>query len=188
MFYYTERDVRWKMMAEGKIIDVAVENTSHSIHLPKQSHQTKSQEFQEHLHSFTDICFQFKFRLWLSDLLDRAIDSDIAVLNREGDRLNYHPLPYDRLNWHTLLNQWEDRKFTWSIIDIVIVFALCKMLRSASTLHLSFINVYIHVCDICAYTCVWYMCIYIYVIYVYICDIKSSTTLSRLSKNKMLSL
>jgi hypothetical protein len=65
---------------------------------------------------------------------------------------------------------------------------LCKMLRSASTLHLSFINVYIHVCDICAYTCVWYMCIYIYVIYVYICDIKSSTTLSRLSKNKMLSL
>ena len=32
------------------------------------------------------------------------------------DRLNYHPLPCDRLSWHTLLNQWEDRKFTWSII------------------------------------------------------------------------
>jgi hypothetical protein len=35
----------------------------HSIHLPKQSHQTKSQEFPEHFHSFTDIIFQFKFRL-----------------------------------------------------------------------------------------------------------------------------
>jgi hypothetical protein len=34
------------MMAEGKIIDVAVKKISHSIHLPKQSHQTKSQEFQ----------------------------------------------------------------------------------------------------------------------------------------------
>jgi hypothetical protein len=32
------------------------------------------------------------------------------------DRLHYHPLPCDRLNWHTLLNQWEDRKFTWNII------------------------------------------------------------------------
>ena len=32
------------------------------------------------------------------------------------DRLNYHPLPCDRLNWHTLLNQWEDRKFTWNIL------------------------------------------------------------------------
>ena len=84
--------------------------------MPKQSHQTKSQEFPEHFHSFTDIIFQFKFRLWLSDLLNRAIDSDIKVLNREGDRLNYHPLPCDRLNWHTLLNQWEDRKFTWNII------------------------------------------------------------------------
>jgi hypothetical protein len=51
------------MMAEGKIIDVAVKKTSHSIHLPKQSHQTKSQEFPEHFHSFTDIIFQFKFRL-----------------------------------------------------------------------------------------------------------------------------
>ena len=81
MFYYTERDVRCKMMAEGKIIDVAVKKTSHSIYLPKQSHQTKSQEFPEHFHSFTDIIFQFKFRLWLSDLLNRAIDSDIKVLN-----------------------------------------------------------------------------------------------------------
>jgi hypothetical protein len=36
------------MMAEGKIIDVAVKKTSHSIYLPKQSHQTKSQEFPEH--------------------------------------------------------------------------------------------------------------------------------------------
>ena len=37
------------MMAEGKIIDVAVKKTSLSIHLPKQSHQTKkSQEFPEH--------------------------------------------------------------------------------------------------------------------------------------------
>ena len=52
-----------KMMAEGKIIDVAVKKTSHSIHLPKQSHQTKSQEFPEHFHSFTNIIFQFKFRL-----------------------------------------------------------------------------------------------------------------------------
>jgi hypothetical protein len=25
--------------------------------------------------------FEFKFRLWLSDLLNRAIDSDIKVLN-----------------------------------------------------------------------------------------------------------
>ena len=63
MFYYTERDVRCKMMAEGKIIDVAVKKTSYSIHLPKQSHETKSQEFPEHFHSFTDIIFQFKFRL-----------------------------------------------------------------------------------------------------------------------------
>jgi hypothetical protein len=45
-----------------------------------------------------------------------AIDSDIKALNREGDRLNYHPLPCDRLNWHTVINQWEDRKFTWSIV------------------------------------------------------------------------
>jgi hypothetical protein len=51
------------MMAEGKIIDVAVKRTSHSIHLPKQSHQTKSQEVPEHFHSFTDSIFQFKFRL-----------------------------------------------------------------------------------------------------------------------------
>jgi hypothetical protein len=36
---------------------------------------------------------------------NRAIDSDIKVLNQEGDRLNYHTLPCDRLNWHTLLNQ-----------------------------------------------------------------------------------
>ena len=92
----------------------------HSIHLSKQSHQTKSQEFPEHFHSFTDVIFQFKFRLWLSDLLNRAIDSDIKVLNRESDRLNYHTLPCDRLNWHTLLNQWEDRKFTWSIIKKIV--------------------------------------------------------------------
>ena len=116
MFYYTERDVRCKMMGVGKIIDVAVKKTSHSIHLPKRSHQTKSQEFPEHFHSFTHIIFQFKFWLWLCDLLNRSIDSDIKVLNREGDRLNYHTLPCDRLKWHTLLNQWEDRKFTWSII------------------------------------------------------------------------
>ena len=52
------------MMAEGKIIDVAVKKTSHSIYLPKQSRdQTKSQEFPEHFHSFTDIIFQFEFRL-----------------------------------------------------------------------------------------------------------------------------
>jgi hypothetical protein len=51
------------MMAEGKIIDVAVKKVSHSIHLPKQNHQTKSQEFPEHFHSFTDIIFQLKFRL-----------------------------------------------------------------------------------------------------------------------------
>jgi hypothetical protein len=30
------------MMAEGKIIDVAVKKTSYSIHLPKQSHQKKN--------------------------------------------------------------------------------------------------------------------------------------------------
>ena len=48
MFYYTERDIRCKMMAEDKLIDVAVKKTSLSIHLPKQSHQTKSQEFAEH--------------------------------------------------------------------------------------------------------------------------------------------
>jgi hypothetical protein len=57
---------------------------------------------------------------WLSDLLNRTIDSDIKVLNREGDRLNYHSLPCDRLNWHTLLNQWEDRKFKWNIIKYII--------------------------------------------------------------------
>jgi hypothetical protein len=51
------------MMAEGKIIDVAIKKTSHPIHLPKQSHQTKSQEFPEHFQSFTDIIFQFKFQL-----------------------------------------------------------------------------------------------------------------------------
>jgi hypothetical protein len=49
------------MMAEGKIIDVAVKKTSHSIHLPKQSHQTKSQEIPEHFHSFTDIIFQYNY-------------------------------------------------------------------------------------------------------------------------------
>ena len=43
------------MMAEGKIIDVAVKKTNHSIHLPKQSHQTKSQEFLEHFHSFSPL-------------------------------------------------------------------------------------------------------------------------------------
>ena len=103
--------------------------TYYSIHLPRQSHQTKSQEFPEHFHSFADIMFQFKFRLWLSDLLNRAIGSDIKVLNREGDRLNYHPLPCDRLNWHTLLNQWEDRKFTWNIIKYIIyVWLLQSML------------------------------------------------------------
>ena len=37
------------------------------------------------------------------------------------DRLNYHPLPCDRLNWHTLLNQWEDMKFTWNIIIYTII-------------------------------------------------------------------
>jgi hypothetical protein len=50
-------------VVEGKIIDVAVKKTNHSMHLPKQSHETKSQEFPEHFHSFTDIIFQFKFRL-----------------------------------------------------------------------------------------------------------------------------
>ena len=39
------------------------------------------QEFPEHFHSFTDIIFQFKFQLWLSDLLNRAVDSDKKVLN-----------------------------------------------------------------------------------------------------------
>jgi hypothetical protein len=48
---------------KGKIIDVAVKKTSHSIYLPEQSHQTKSQEFPEHFHSFTDIRQQqLKFR------------------------------------------------------------------------------------------------------------------------------
>jgi hypothetical protein len=51
------------MMAVGKIIDVAVKKTSHSTYLPKQSNQTNSQEFPEHFLSFTDIIFQFKFRL-----------------------------------------------------------------------------------------------------------------------------
>jgi hypothetical protein len=48
------------------------------------------------------------------------------------DRLNYHPLPCGRLNWHTLLNQWEDRKFTWNIIIIMILICIdldkwCKL-------------------------------------------------------------
>jgi hypothetical protein len=107
VFYYTERDVRCKMMGVGKIIDVAVKKTSHSIHLPKRSHQTKSQEFPEHFHSFTHIIFQFKFRLWLCDLLNRSIDSDIKVLNREGDRLNYHTLPCDRLKWQKRIPKWQ---------------------------------------------------------------------------------
>ena len=36
------------------------------------------------------------------------------------DRLNYYPQPCDRLNLRTLLNQWEDRKFTWNIINTSI--------------------------------------------------------------------
>jgi hypothetical protein len=47
------------MMAEGKIIDVAVKVIQYIC--KKQSHQTKSQEFPEHFHSFTDIIFQYKF-------------------------------------------------------------------------------------------------------------------------------
>jgi hypothetical protein len=49
-------------------------------------------------------------------LLKSFITKTRWVSAREGDRLNYHPLPCDRLNWYTPLNQWEDRKFTWSII------------------------------------------------------------------------
>ena len=37
--------------------------------------------FPENFHSLTYIFFQFKFWLWLSDLLNRTIDSDIKVLN-----------------------------------------------------------------------------------------------------------
>jgi hypothetical protein len=55
------------MMAEGKIIDVAVKKTNHSMHLPKQSHETKSQEFPEHFHSFTDIIY-FALANALNDL------------------------------------------------------------------------------------------------------------------------
>jgi hypothetical protein len=47
------------MMAEGKIIDVAVKKTSHSIHLPKQSHQKKKSGIYKHFHSFTDIIFLY---------------------------------------------------------------------------------------------------------------------------------
>ena len=42
------------------------------------------------------------------------------------DRLNYHPLRCDRLNWHTLLNQWEDRKFTWNIIIRIMTYTFKK--------------------------------------------------------------
>ena len=97
-------------------------------------HQTKSQELLEDFHSLTDIIFQFKFRLWLFNLLNCAIDSDIKVLNWEGDRLNYHPLPCSRLNWHTLHNQWEDRKCTWNIIKhfiyiFSILFLSCMLVK-----------------------------------------------------------
>jgi hypothetical protein len=141
-FIIAKRDARCKMMAEGKIIDVAVKKTNHSIHLPKQSHQTKSREFLEHLHSLTDIIFQIKFRLWLSDLLNRAIDSEIKVLNREGDRLNYHTLPCDRLSWHMLLNQWEDRKFTWSIIILILPRFNCSIFISLQFLTLSLVWIF----------------------------------------------
>ena len=37
--------------------------------------------FPEHFRSLIDRIFQFKFRLWLSGLLNCTIDSDIKVLN-----------------------------------------------------------------------------------------------------------
>jgi hypothetical protein len=33
-------------------------------------------------------------------IVNEFLAIDIKVLNREGDRLNYHPLPCERLNWH----------------------------------------------------------------------------------------
>jgi hypothetical protein len=55
----------WKCSRNSWLLGTRV-RTYYSIHLPRQSHQTKSQEFLEHFHSFGDIMFQFKFRLWLS--------------------------------------------------------------------------------------------------------------------------
>ena len=60
-----------------------------------------------YFHSVTDIVFQFKFRLWLSDLLNRAIDSDIKVLNHVLLTLasvgqivgNYWPVNFSTLAW-----------------------------------------------------------------------------------------
>jgi hypothetical protein len=50
-----------KMMAEGKIIDVAVKKTSHSIHLPKQKHKILSGPDQYNV--FSRILFEFVFCL-----------------------------------------------------------------------------------------------------------------------------
>jgi hypothetical protein len=47
------------------------------------------------------------------------------------DRLNYHPLPCDRLNWNMLLNQWEDRKFTWNIIKTIILIIVIRAIRGS---------------------------------------------------------
>jgi hypothetical protein len=65
------------MMAEGKIIDVAVKKTSHSMHLPKQSHQTKSQEFPEHFHSQKNIN---KYKKCMQSYLLHIIDISLTHL------------------------------------------------------------------------------------------------------------
>ena len=38
-------------------------------------------KFPDHFRSLTDNIFQYKFRLWLSGLLNRTIESDLKVLN-----------------------------------------------------------------------------------------------------------
>jgi hypothetical protein len=66
------------MMADGKIIDVAVKKTSHSIHLPKQSHQTKSQEFPEHFP-----CANLVYHMAEGDnLVDNPLDLKLLCLSQ----------------------------------------------------------------------------------------------------------
>ena len=107
MFYYTERDVRCKMMAEGKIIDVADKKTSHSQYI------CQNKVIRQKVRNFRNTFIP-------SPILFFNLNSLIIRSFKSRNWLNYHTLPCDRLNWHTLLNQWEDRKFTWSIIKKIV--------------------------------------------------------------------
>jgi hypothetical protein len=120
MFYYTERDVRCKMMAEGKIIDVADKKTSHSQYI------CQNKVIRQKVRNFRNTFIP-------SPILFFNLNSLIIRSFKSRNWLNYHTLPCDRLNWHTLLNQWEDRKFTWSII-------IQNVLRFSLQWHLQFLS------------------------------------------------